>query len=237
MKTENIEYHDGDNLLEGYLAYDDKVTGKRPAVLVAHDWSGRNEFACQKAKNLAELGYVGFALDMFGKGIIGNTKEEKSALIQPFVQDRKALLNRLLKAVETVKQLEMVDAQKISMIGFCFGGLCALDLARSGADVKGTVSFHGILSAPEGLPKHQIKSKVLVLHGFDDPMATPEQAIAFGHEMTEAKANWELNMYGNVVHAFTNPQANDKDFGTVFNEQANQRSWVAMKNFLTEVFA
>lgn len=230
------EYHDGTTLLEGYLAYDDSQDKKRPAVLIAHDWSGKNEFSCNKAEKLAEFGYAGFALDMFGKGINGQTKEEKSALIQPFVQDRKMLLNRMMAAINAVKALPMVDADNIAVIGFCFGGLCALDVARSGANIKGVVSFHGLLNAPDGLPKHDIKAKVLALHGFDDPMATPEQAIAFGKEMTEAKANWELDMYGNTMHAFTNPQVNDKAFGTVYNEQANQRSWIRFINLLNEVF-
>lgn len=236
MKKVPHEYYDGTTLLEGHLAYDDSKTQKRPVVLVVHDWSGRNELACLKAEKLAELGYIGFALDMFGKGILGQTKEEKSALIQPFMQDRKMLLNRVMAAIDAVKQLPMVDANNIVVIGFCFGGLCALDVARSGANIKGAVSFHGLLNAPDGLPKHSIKAKVLALHGFDDPMATPEQAIAFGKEMTEAKANWELDLYGNTMHAFTNPQANDKAFGTVYDEQANQRSWIALKSFLTEVF-
>lgn len=237
MKTIRHEYYDESTLLEGHLAYNDNLQTKRPTILIAHDWSGKNEFACEKAEKLAELGYIGFALDMFGKGILGQTKEEKSALIQPLVQDRKMLLRRITAAIDTVKTLPMVDANNIIVIGFCFGGLCALDVARSGADIKGVVSFHGLLNAPTALPTHEIKAKVLALHGFDDPMATPEQVIEFGKEMTIAKANWEIDMYGNTMHAFTNPQANDKDFGTVYDEQANQRSWTRFVKFLKEVFA
>lgn len=196
MNTKKIDYVEGGITFEGYYACDDSNTSKKPAILVAHDWSGKNEFACQKAERLAELGYVGFAIDMFGKGKSGKTKEEKSALIQPLVQDRSLLLKRILAAFDTVKKLDHVDASRIGAIGFCFGGLCALDLARSGADVKAVVSFHGLLNAPEGLPKHTIKANILALHGFDDPMGTPDAVIAFGREMTEAKANWQLDIYG-----------------------------------------
>jgi len=236
LKTEKIEYHAGETLLEGYAAWNSQTQEKRPAVLVAHDWSGKNDFACRKAEKLAELGYVGFALDMFGKGVSGKTKEEKSALIQPLVQDRQLLAQRILAAFETVKQLPGVDDQHIGAIGFCFGGLCVLDLARTGADVKGIVSFHGLLQAPENKTPKQIHAKILALHGFDDPMVTPDIVIRFGEEMTEAKANWELDMYGNTKHAFSNPEANDPGFGTVYNKQADTRSWIAMQAFFKEVF-
>jgi dienelactone hydrolase len=233
--TKNIEYHDGDVLLEGYLAYDESKS-KKAAVIVSHDWSGRNEFACKRAVKLAEIGYVGFALDMFGKGNIGKTKDEKVALIQPFIQDRAKLQKRILAAFETVKKLEPVNPNHIGAIGFCFGGLCVLDLARSGADVKGAVSFHGLLNAPENIAPHPIKAKVLALHGFDDPMVTSDAVIAFGQEMTHAKVDWQLYMYGNTMHAFTNPEANDPSFGTVYNKKADERSWIAMKDFFQEIF-
>ncbi len=235
LKTKKIEYSDGDTLLEGYYAYEDD-NEKKPVVLIAHDWSGRNDFASQKAEKLAELGYVGFALDMFGKGVIGRTKEEKSALIQPLIDNRSALQHRMLAAFNTAKQLEMVDPKKVAAIGFCFGGLCVLDLARSGAEVKGVVSFHGLLHAPEDAVEHTIRAKVLALHGFDDPMVTPDQVIDFGEEMTHAKADWQLDMYGHTMHAFTNPQANDPAFGTVYSKQADTRAWTAMREFLKEIF-
>ncbi len=236
LKTQKIEYRDGDVLLEGYYAFDDAGKEKKPAILICHDWSGKNEFACKKADKLAELGYVGFALDMFGKGKTGNTKEEKSALIQPFMKNRQKVQKRMLAAFDAVKKLEPVASSQIGAIGFCFGGLCVLDLARSGADVKGVVSFHGLLIAPENAEKHPIKAKILALHGFDDPMVTPDHVMAFGQEMTHAKANWQLDIYGNAMHAFTNPQANDPGFGTVYNKNADMRSWIAMKEFFKEVF-
>ncbi len=235
LKTKNVDYQDDKVLLEGFCAYKDDGKHK-PAILIAHDWSGKNAFACKKAEQLAELGYVGFALDMFGKGKTGKTKEEKSALIQPFIQDRKKLKQRILAALDTVKQLDNVDANRIGAIGFCFGGLCVLDLARSGANVKGVVSFHGLLQAPEFKPQPPIVSRVLALHGFDDPMVTPDQVMAFGQEMTHAKADWQMHMYGNTMHAFTNPEANDPSFGTVYNEVAAKRSWESMQLFFDEVF-
>lgn len=236
LSMQKIEYRDGDVVLEGFYAYDNKIPGKKPAVLVCHDWSGKNDFACAKAEKLAELGYVGFALDMFGKGKIGVTKEEKSALMQPLVQDRVKLQKRILAAYEAVKKLDTVDSARIGAIGFCFGGLCALDLARSGADVKGVVSFHGLLHAPENRVRTTIKAKILALHGFDDPMVTPDQVMRFGEEMTEAKVDWQLDIYGNAMHAFTNPQANDFKFGTVYNQFADTRSWLAMQAFFKETF-
>lgn len=230
-----IEYKDSDTLLEGYLAMPTNLSDKAPAVIVVHDWSGKNEFACQKADKLAEAGYIGFALDMYGKGILGETKEEKSALIEPLVSDRAVLQKRILAALETLKAIPEVDASKIAAIGFCFGGLCVLDLARTGADIKGVVSFHGLLGAAENIPTPKIKAKVLVLHGYDDPMCKPEAVMEFAAEMTKAKADWQINMYGNTLHAFTNPLANDPDFGTVYDKQADTRSWVAMTEFFKEI--
>lgn len=236
LKTQTINYRDGETQLEGYLAYNDEIADKRPAVLVAPDWSGKNAFACRKADKLAELGYLGFVLDMYGGGKTGNTKEEKSALIKPFIQDRLKLQKRILAAYETVKNFELVDRNLIGAIGFCFGGLCVLDLARSGADVTAVVSFHGLLNAPENISKKSIKAKILVLHGFNDPMVTPDQVIAFGEEMTHANVDWEINIYSNAMHGFTNPEANDPGFGTVYNKNVDSRSWLAMQAFFYETF-
>jgi len=235
LQTKKIEYRDGETVLEGHYAIETNHTGKRPAILVIHDWSGCNDFACQKAEYLAELGYAGFAVDMYGKGILGETKEEKMALITPFMSDRSSLRIRILAALQAVKHLEHVDASRIGAIGFCFGGLCALDLARSGADVRGVVSFHGLLGAPENLPMPLIKAKILALHGHDDPMVLPEAVLAFQREMTAAYVDWQMHIYGKTMHAFTNPLANDPDFGTVYNNIADKRSWLAMKNFFAEV--
>jgi dienelactone hydrolase len=236
FKPNQMEYHDDDTVLQGIYVLPENVTATKPVILVCHDWSGRNVFAEKKAQALAELGYIGFAIDMFGQGKTAETKEEKSALIQPLVQDRKKLQKRMMAAFETAKKIPHADANKMGVIGFCFGGLCALDLARSGADVKATISFHGLLHAPNHGNHEQIISKILVLHGYDDPMVKPEQVMAFANEMTQAKVDWQIHMYGHTMHAFTNPAANDPGFGTVYHNLADKRSWIAMQDFLKEVF-
>jgi len=235
--SNTIGYLDGDVLLEAYFAFDDAITERRPAVLISHAWGGRDDFVAEKANKLAELGYVGFALDMYGKGVIGNSPEQNSKLMQPFMADRGLLQKRIKAALYAVRLLPWVDDSKIAAMGFCFGGLCVLDLARAGADLKGVVSFHGLLGAPDNLETNAIKAKVLALHGHDDPMGPFEQVLAFEQEMTKAGADWQLHTYGHTMHAFTNPKANDPAFGTVYQANADKRSWLAMKNFLAEVFA
>lgn len=235
--SNTVGYFDGDVQLEGFFAYDDAVQGRRPAVLISHAWGGRDEFVAEKAKKLAELGYLGFALDMYGKGVLGSGPEENAKLMQPFMDDRALLQRRITAALMAIKQMPWVDDGKIAAIGFCFGGLCVLDLARSGADIAGVISFHGLLGAPDNIVQPDIKAKVLVLHGNDDPMAPVEQVIALQQEMTAAGADWQVHSYGNTMHAFTNPVANDPGFGTVFQPTANQRSWQAMQNFLSEIFS
>jgi len=235
--SNTIGYLDGDVLLEAYFAFDDAITERRPAVLISHAWGGRDDFVAEKANKLAELGYVGFALDMYGKGVLGNSPEQNSKLMQPFMADRGLLQKRIKAALYAVRLLPWVDDSKIAAMGFCFGGLCVLDLARAGADLKGVVSFHGLLGAPDNLVTNSIKAKVLALHGHDDPMGSVEQVLAFEQEMTKAGADWQLHTYGHTMHAFTNPKANDPAFGTVYQANADKRSWLAMKNFLAEVFA
>ncbi|KTD60007.1 dienelactone hydrolase family protein [Legionella shakespearei] len=235
MHTSNHIYHHESEELHGFVAFQKDSGTPRPAVIVAHDWSGRNEFACDKAKKLAEMGYIGFASDVYGQGRLGESTEEKTALMHPLVNDRMLLRNRLRAAFDAVKAMPEVDKNRIAVIGFCFGGLCALDLARSGAELRGAVSFHGLLGKPDLQPE-TIKARILVLHGYDDPMAQPEQVNEFCHEMTEAKADWQVHMYGHVQHAFTNPQAHDTQAGLVYNALAAERSWLAMELFLKEIF-
>ncbi|MDD5277281.1 MAG: dienelactone hydrolase family protein [Methylovulum sp.] len=231
-----VTYLDDGVVLEAFFAFDDAVSGRRPAVLINHAWGGRDDFVAGKAKKLAELGYVGFALDMYGKGVLGSSPEENASLMQPFMADRGLLQKRIKAAVAAVKLMPWVDDSKIAAIGFCFGGLCVLDLARTGADLKGVVSFHGLLGAPDNIQDKQIKAKVLALHGHDDPMAPPEQVLAFEQEMTVAGADWQLHAFGHTMHAFTNPVANDPDFGTVYQPGADRRSWLIVQNFLAEIF-
>lgn len=234
MKTQEIGYKIDGITHKAFVAVDDSKSGSKPAVLIAHDWTGRNAFAEEKAVKLAELGFVGFALDMYGEGRQGSTNDEKAALMTPMIEDRNLLKKRMLAAFDTCANLAFVNVDQVMSIGYCFGGLCALDLARSGADVKGVVSFHGLLHAPVQKECKKITSKVLVLHGYDDPMAKPESIDEFAHEMSAAKVDWQLHAYGNTLHSFTNTQANDYDFGTVYSPNADKRSWQAMLNFLAE---
>ena len=233
--TKTITYQAEAMSCQGVLAYT-QTTEKRPLVLVAHDWSGCNEFAVSKAKEIASLGYVGFALDMYGHGRFGATKEEKSAMMQPLIQDRALLLTRIKAAYQVASVLPEVDASKIGGIGFCFGGLCVLDLARSGIPLNGVVSFHGALNAPQMHLSKEIKSKILVLHGADDPMVTNDMVFAFAREMNERHADWQIHIYSNTMHAFTNPDANDPSFGTVYNPVSTARAWQSMQDFFVEVF-
>ncbi|WP_024299718.1 dienelactone hydrolase family protein [Methylomicrobium lacus] len=233
--SNTVNYVDGDTVLEAFFAYDDAIVGRRPAVLINHTWGGRDDFVANKAIKLAELGYVGFALDMYGKGVLGSGPEENAKLMQPFIDDRALLQRRIGAALATVKLLPWVDDKKCAAIGFCFGGLCVLDLARTGVDIKGVVSFHGILAAPGNTEGKPIKAKVLALHGHDDPLGPPEQVLAFAQEMTKAGADWQVHVYGNTMHAFTNPIANNPDVGNVYQADADRRSWIAMKNFLEEI--
>ncbi|MCE0722387.1 MULTISPECIES: dienelactone hydrolase family protein [Legionella] len=235
MHTSNCIYHDNEQELHGFVAYDNARTAPRPAVLVVHDWSGRNEFACNKAKLLAEMGYVGFAVDLYGDGQLGSTIEEKQALMNPLISDQALLRRRIQAGYTAVCSMPEVDNKRVAIIGFCFGGLCALELARSGAELKGVVSFHGLLHKPGNLKSEPIKAKILALHGYDDPMVQPDKVHAFCKEMTEANVDWQMHMYGHVQHAFTNPLAYDTQLGTIYNAVAAQRSWEAMIVFLQEI--
>jgi len=235
IQTRTIDYDHNGNLLQGVLAWDDQASAPRPAVLVSHAWAGRDEFAEGKARALAELGYVGFALDMYGKGILGSGPEENAKLMGPLIEDRGLLQSRQAAALNIVRQQPEVDPARIAAIGYCFGGLCVLDLARSGADLRGVASFHGLLNSPGNTEGNRILAKVLVLHGYDDPMAPPEQVLALADELTKGGSDWQIHAYGGTVHAFSNPKANDPEFGTVYKKEADHRSWQSLGNFLAEV--
>ena len=237
MHTELIEYDDGETQLEAYVAWDDSIAGPRPGVLVAHDWTGRRDFATDKADEMAALGYVGFALDMYGKGVFGSDGdvEGNSALMGPLAGDRTALRARMTSALETLKGLDVVDSLKVGAMGYCFGGMCVLELARAGADVGGVISIHGIFT-PGDVPNNAITARVLCLHGQDDPMVPPEQVLDFENEMSAAGADWQMHAYGGTMHAFTNPDANDPGFGAVYNPVADRRATQSIRNFWEEIF-
>lgn len=236
IQTRTCDYPEGDTTLCASIAWDDSIPDQRPGVLVAHAWRGRSDFENSKAVELARLGYLGFALDIYGKGKLGTHPAENAALMQPFIDDRPRLQRRLRAALQTMLAQPEVDPQRTAAIGFCFGGLCALDLARGGADVRGVVSFHGLLGAPRGLPAKPITSKILVLHGWDDPLATPAAVLELAAELSSVRADWQLHAYGNTLHAFTNPVANDAANGLLYGPAADRRSWLAMQSFLAEIF-
>ena len=227
--------HDG-TALQAEFAVDDAVSGPRPGVMVCHNWAGRGDNDGRNAKRLAELGYAGFAVDLYGKGVLGSGPEENAKLMQPFVDDRAFLQSRLAAAHAAMCLQPEVDKARTAVIGFCFGGLCALDMARAALPVTATVSFHGLFMPAGNLDAPKISAKVLMLHGWDDPMATPDDVLAVTKEMTEAGADWQLHAYGHTKHAFTTPGANNPDMGTVYDATADRRSWQAMVNFLGEVF-
>ena len=233
MKTETVNYQAKNIDLKGYVAFPDAENA--PLVLIAHTWAGKDEFVHQRAEDLAALGYVGFAVDMYGNGKVGADTAENESLMTPLVSDRDMLKDRIVSALNYGKDLSGVDSSRTAAIGYCFGGLVVLDLARSGEDLRGVVSFHGLLM-PSDISEKGIKAKVLVLHGERDPMVPLDMVDTFQKEMTEANADWQLHSYGGTYHAFTNPDANDPNLGTQFNKSANERSWQSMKNFFAEIF-
>ena len=237
VRTEKLNYTVDGRRYEGVIAWDDERTSPRPGVLVCHAWAGQGDFEVGKCRQLAEHGYVALAADVYGEGERGTTREENQRLMMPLMEDRAELLSRLQGSLATLGQDTRVDENKTAAIGFCFGGLCVLDLARAGSSVDGVVSFHGLLGRPDGLEAATIGAKILVLHGWDDPMATPDDVLSLTKELSVAGADWQLHAYGNTVHAFTNPDANDPDFGTVYDEKAERRALASMQSFLDELFA
>ena len=233
MKTETVNYQATDIELEGYLAYPDEE--QAPLVLIAHTWAGKDDFVHERAEDLAALGYVGFAVDMYGNGKVGSDTEENQSLMEPLLSDRDVLKDRIISALHFGKSLPGVNPNKVAAIGYCLGGLVVLDLARSGEDFQGVVSFHGLLMGSD-ISEKGIQAKILVLHGERDPMVPLDMVDAFQKEMTKADADWQLHSYGGTYHAFTNPDANDPNLGTEYNQSASERSWKSMQNFFEEIF-
>jgi len=238
LQAKAIEYKDGDTVLEGYLVYDDASKEKRPGVLVVHEWMGLGAYEKGRAEQLAALGYVAFAADIYGKGIRPKDGKEAAEFAGKYRGgDRKVLRSRVNAALDLLKGQELVDPKKTAAIGYCFGGTTVLELARSGADVAGVVSFHGGLATPAAADAKNIKAKVLALHGGDDPFVKPEEVLAFQDEMRKGGVDWYFVSYGNAVHSFSNPAAgNDNSKGAAYNEKADKRSWEAMRKFFKEIF-
>lgn len=237
VRAEKVEYRHGDAVLVGYLAYDDAVAGKRPGVLVSPEWWGLNDYAKRRTEQLARLGYVAFAIDMYGKGKTTVDPKEAGQLAGLFRNDRGLMRARAAAGLDVLKKRPQVDTARIIAIGYCFGGTVVLEMARSGADLKGVVSFHGGLSTPNPADAKNIKGKVLVLHGADDTFESPAEIAAFQDEMRQAKVDWEMNYYGGAVHSFTNPDADKAGIkGVAYNAAADRRSWQAMRDFFDEIF-
>ncbi|MSR19310.1 MAG: carboxymethylenebutenolidase [Phycisphaerales bacterium] len=235
MQSATVSYSHAREEFDGFVARPQSSQDCAPIVIVFHAWAGQDDFAREKAQYLARLGYVGFAADLYGRGRRGTTTEECSALMSPLMQDRALLAQRIEATVSAAKQIDGADATRIAAIGYCFGGLCCFDLARAVVGgVLGVAGFHGLLT-PSGLPQPRpIATRVLALHGYDDPMGKPESVLAFAAEMSSAGADWEIVAYGGTQHAFTNPAANDPAFGTVYQARADQRSQARTRDFLRE---
>ncbi|MEK6691796.1 MAG: dienelactone hydrolase family protein [Nitrospirota bacterium] len=237
VRTEVVEYKQGDVVLEGYLAYDNAVKGKRPGVLIVHEWMGVNPYVKKRAEQLAKLGYVAFAADIYGKGIRPKNSDEAVAESRKYRTDRKLMRSRAKAGLDVLKNHKLADTKRTAAIGYCFGGTTVLELARSGADVAGIVSFHGGLDSLNPNDAKNIKGKVLALHGGDDPFVPAGQVAAFQDEMRKAGVDWNMVIYGGAVHSFTNPDAgSDNSKGAAYNEKADKRSWEDMNQFFKEIF-
>jgi dienelactone hydrolase len=237
VQTVRLDYRDGGTVLEGYLAFP-QAGGKRPGVLVVHEWMGPGEHVWDSARRLAAQGYVALAVDIYGRDLRPKNAEEAAKAAGRFRGgDRAELRSRMAIAHRELVATGRVDPSKVAAIGYCFGGTAALEFARSGADVRGVVSFHGGLSKGEG-PSRPIRSRVLALHGADDPFVKPEEVRAFEREMQAAGADWRLVAYNGAVHSFTNPEAgDDPSRGVAYHAEADRRSWEEMLRFLRDVFA
>lgn len=232
-----VEYKEGSTTLEGLSVHDNATQGKRPGILVVHQWKGLGDYEKKRAEMLAKLGYNVFAVDIYGKGVRFTNPKDAAAESAKYKGDRALLRARVNAGLAVLKKHELTDTTKVAAIGYCFGGTTALELARSGADISGVVSFHGGLNTPTPADSHKIKAKVLALHGADDPHVPPAEVAAFEEEMRKAKIDWTLVSYGGAVHSFTDWNAgSDNSKGSAYNEKADKRSWEAMKTFFAELF-
>jgi len=234
--TQTVAYQQGGVTLEGYLAYDDARAGKQPGVLVVHQWMGLTDYEQNRAVMLAQLGYVAFCADIYGKGVRPQSIKDAGTEATKYKTDRALLRQRVQTGLEQLKGNPRVDSARVAAIGYCFGGTAVIELARSGAALNGVVSFHGGLDSPTPADGKNIQCKVLACHGGDDPFVPAKDLAAFEDEMRAANVDWRLIKYGGAVHSFTQPMADGSLPGAKYNERADRRSWLDMKNFFAEIF-
>jgi len=237
IRTREIDYRQGDQVLQGFIAWNDAAKSRRPGVLVVHEWWGHNEHARNQARRLAEAGYVGFALDLYGKGKVATHPKDAEALMTEAAKDPAALEAKFNAALAQLKQAPHVDPGKIAAIGYCFGGAVVLGRARAGADLAVVVSFHGILATATPAKQGVVTARILVLTGAADPMVPPDQVAAFEREMTAAGATFQVVSYPGVKHGFTNPEADTRGMDALaYHADADKQSWAAMLALFKEVF-
>lgn len=234
VAVREAKYSIGPDVFDGAWIADEARLGRQPVVLVFHGWEGRSQAQEKVAEQFVAMGYAGFACDVFGNGVRGDLAADNSHLIAPFLNDRALLRRRLLGTVEAIRAMPFVDADRIAAIGFCFGGLCVLDLARAGTDIRGVASFHGMFHKPHDVPVMPIKAKVIAFHGWDDPLAPPADVLALTQELTDAKADWQLHAFGHTMHAFMAVGANRPQAGIQYNERSAKRAWSGLQSFLEE---
>jgi dienelactone hydrolase len=231
MHKKLFTYQDNETVLEASAAY--PKTADVPIIVVCHAWNGRDGFIEETIEKIASWGFVGFALDVYGKGIVGKSREENIQLKAPFLKDRMMLKKRLIKGLELAKTTG--DSSKIIVMGFGFGGLCALDLARSDSSIQGAISIYGHFEEAAGLENKTIKAKVLLLHGAEDPVVPIQDLENFGKDLTHHKVDWQAHIFGNTVHAFMNPQANDPGSGIQYQPISASRTWRTVEAFLQDL--
>jgi dienelactone hydrolase len=240
IKTKTVDYHSGDTVMKGYVAWDDAIKGKRPGVLVVHEWWGHNDYARKRARMLAQLGYVAMSVDMYGDGKTAAHPKDAGAFSSAVMQNLPVAQKRFEAAMAVLKARDDVDSHKIAAIGYCFGGGVVLAMARRGVDLKGVVSFHGSLGAGAPAQKGKVKAKVLVYNGADDPFTKPEAIKAFKQEMTAADVSFKFVNLPGAKHSFTNPQADEfgKKFNLplAYNKAADEKSWQGMQDFFKKIF-
>jgi len=237
IQARDVDYRSEEANLRGYLAIEENAVGPRPGVLVFHEGLGLGEFAMERARRLAGLGYVALAADMFGDRRQATNLQEAATLVGGLRAEPEKLRARGRAALAALAALPQVDAGRLAAIGFCFGGSVVLELAREGADLKAVVSFHGVLTTKMPAQPGLVKASVLVCTGVEDPLAPPEQLADFENEMrTGGVKDWQVIAYGNTLHGFTNPAADGSIMRTaLYNEQADRRSWASMKSLFDEV--